>query len=148
MTKIIKANESHIQIISGFWLEMLDEVFPNNVPDRAAFEKFTLQQMKTNSYACFIAFDSDFPIGFVDGAVCYNPTISENVAYGQNFYLDEQYRKTGVGARMLLKLINASKPFKPTQIQIIAYPESMKFWKDSGFKQDTFLLTKYLKGGD
>lgn len=125
-------------------------IFYKQPSDKAASTSFLLQRLSNNESVIFVALsDTDEPMGFTQLYPTYSSVrLSKNWILN-DLYVDEAYRKNGIGEQLIKTAMEFGKQTGATFIQLETQKENytaQSLYKAIGFEQqmltDDFLLFK------
>jgi ribosomal protein S18 acetylase RimI-like enzyme len=77
-------------------------------------------------------------VGFIIFRIKKHPAYSEKITHISDLYVDEKYRKLGIGKKLVEEIIKLSKSKKVKYITITVHCKNeigLKFWKKLGFEE-------------
>jgi ribosomal protein S18 acetylase RimI-like enzyme len=150
---ITPASESHIPEIVELWKEFMDfhsaidPYFARNEEGHSRFEEWVRELMKSDSALVSVALEDDKVIAYSLSQINKRPPLFKKVDYGYIYDLavKREYRRKGIGERMLGKIVEWFKSREINRIELMVLSENktaFSFWKKHGF--EVFLKRMYL----
>ena len=102
------------------------------------FQKYSRAYFENENQTTVLAFDEEEPIGCA--SICYillMPTFDHPTgkrAHIMNVYVDDSYRRKGIGVKMMSMLIDEAKAKGVTEISLDATKEGRFLYEKLGFK--------------
>ena len=112
------------------------------------FKEYIEKRINDSNFKIFIAEDDEVLVGYVMGWIEYRPPIyrKRKVGYLSNIYVDETYKRHGIGKKLYLRI---ESWFREQQIDFIEIKadarnlEAIKSFTQYGFSELSIVFYKY-----
>lgn len=112
------------------------------------FKNYIVKRINDSDFKIFIAKDGGVCIGYVMGWIRYRPIIyhKRKVGYLSNIYVDETYKKSGVGKKLCLRIENWFKKKNVDFIEVsvdVRNNRAINSFKHYGYNELSITLYKH-----
>lgn len=149
--KIAVATDSHVPEIVEVWKEFMDfhkdvdPRFPMRKDAHLNFEKHLRELMESEDNLILVALDKNQVVGFSTSRIAKYTPVWERETYGyvDTMAVTSDYRRKGIGERMLAKILEwfESRNIDRIELSVAARNQiGYSFWRKHGFKDYTHHL--------
>lgn len=142
MIIIRSGKQEDIPEIVKLWVQMINEIYPDWIPDFNSQQVLIRNFFELNIYHVVVAETKDRLIGFINGLIYYEPARSRTVGLAQYFYIVPEYRKSNIALRLIKKLLKIAKEKGVQIIELQAMPGVKKNYQKIGFKTEQYVMRK------
>ncbi|MCP4988366.1 MAG: GNAT family N-acetyltransferase [Colwellia sp.] len=140
--KIRKAEEKDIVEISLLWLDMVNELARDLVPNVAWWRILAKKYLQSGDYFIYVAEIDEQIIGFIDYFLFAEPATSKFHCVGQHFFVLCNYRNTNVPGYLYRKVLRESKKQGAQTHELFCFEKEKSFWEKRGFSLKRCLMRK------
>ena len=144
--KIIEAQDSHVPEIMKMWVKFmnyhrdLDPFFQMRRDGHKKAEEYIRNLLKSEDSQILVAIKGDKIVGYSIAVISKHPPVLKVERYGfiDDLSVKPRYRRTGIGAKMLERILEwfESKGIKRIELKVVPTNEiGYSFWKKHGFRE-------------
>ncbi|MCD6376503.1 MAG: GNAT family N-acetyltransferase [Caldisericaceae bacterium] len=142
MVIIRSGKQEDIPEIVELWMQMINEIHPDWIPDFNSQQALIQNFFKLNIYHVVIAETENRLVGFINGLVYYEPAMSKTIGLAQYFYIVPEYRKSNIALRLIKRLLKIAKEKGVQVIELQAMPGVKKSYQKIGFRTEQYVMRK------
>ncbi|MFB0563558.1 MAG: GNAT family N-acetyltransferase [Candidatus Lokiarchaeia archaeon] len=149
--EIVRATFSHVSGIVELWKELMDfhknidSFFSRREDGHINFEKYVKELIESDDSLVLAALDEGHVVAYSISQISEYPPVFQIEKYGHiwDMAVKSDYRRKGIGGRMLAKILEWFEQRKINRIELRVVPKNQigySFWKKQGFKDYLHVL--------
>jgi GNAT superfamily N-acetyltransferase len=135
-------NENDIVKVSRLWLQMTNEMMPNEKPNIDLWRQKANSMIKAKNYFLHVAEEGGRIVGFIDYLLFPEAATDRLNGIGQTFYVLPEYRSNGIAAKLWKQAIKNLRQLKADALEIICFDPQVSFWQKRGFRHTLNYMQK------
>ena len=134
------ATKDDLHEISRLWVMMVNELKKEWTPDPEGWVNISKELLGTGTHEIAISIEDNKIVGFLQGIVFYDPSISKKRSVGQYFFVLPEYRNTSVAESLYEEILVQSLKNGSDSLELFCLPDMEEYWNKRGFKKDQLLM--------